>query len=111
MCEIQSELVGICKNEPFSAVHYLASIGPVHVYHDGLQLDVVRVSHPANETHPQGKEFETRLREKKPGDLSEELRRALGMPTGPVSQSANDSLVGVLYREVFSFLISGLNSY
>lgn len=33
----------------------------------------------------QGKEFETRLKEKKPGDLSDELRIALGMPTGPVS--------------------------
>ncbi|XP_071039095.1 splicing factor 3B subunit 2-like [Parasteatoda tepidariorum] len=31
----------------------------------------------------EGKEFETRLREKKPGDLSEDLRTALGMPTGP----------------------------
>ncbi|XP_064408037.1 splicing factor 3B subunit 2 [Latimeria chalumnae] len=31
----------------------------------------------------EGKEFETRLKEKKPGDLSEELRLALGMPTGP----------------------------
>lgn len=34
---------------------------------------------------PQGKEFETRLKEKKPGDLSDELRIALGMPVGPVS--------------------------
>lgn len=33
----------------------------------------------------EGKEFETRLREKKPGDLSEELRTALGMPVGPGS--------------------------
>jgi splicing factor 3B subunit 2 len=31
----------------------------------------------------EGKEFETRLKEKKPGDLSTELRTALGMPTGP----------------------------
>lgn len=35
----------------------------------------------------QGKEFETRLKEKKPGDLSDELRIALGMPVGPVSFS------------------------
>ncbi len=34
----------------------------------------------------EGKEFETRLKEKKPGDLSDELRRALGMPTGQVNQ-------------------------
>uniref|UniRef100_A0AAY4AAW0 PSP proline-rich domain-containing protein n=1 Tax=Denticeps clupeoides TaxID=299321 RepID=A0AAY4AAW0_9TELE len=33
----------------------------------------------------EGKEFETRLKEKKPGDLSDELRIALGMPTGPNS--------------------------
>lgn len=31
----------------------------------------------------EGKEFETRLKEKKPGDLSTELRTALGMPVGP----------------------------
>lgn len=30
----------------------------------------------------EGKEFETRLKEKKPGDLSNDLRTALGMPTG-----------------------------
>lgn len=31
----------------------------------------------------EGKEFETKLKEKKPGDLSDELRTALGMPVGP----------------------------
>lgn len=31
----------------------------------------------------EGKEFETRLKEKKPGELSEDLRMALGMPVGP----------------------------
>ncbi|KAF4793884.1 splicing factor 3B subunit 2 [Turdus rufiventris] len=31
----------------------------------------------------EGKEFETQLREKKPGDLSDELRIALVMPVGP----------------------------
>jgi len=33
----------------------------------------------------QGKEFETRLKEKKPGNLSDDLRTALGMPIGAVS--------------------------
>ncbi|KRY00373.1 Splicing factor 3B subunit 2, partial [Trichinella pseudospiralis] len=31
----------------------------------------------------EGKEFETKLREKKPGDLTDDLRVALGMPIGP----------------------------
>lgn len=31
----------------------------------------------------EGKELETRLKDKKPGELSDELRMALGMPTGP----------------------------
>ncbi|XP_058790919.1 splicing factor 3B subunit 2 isoform X2 [Phymastichus coffea] len=31
----------------------------------------------------EGKEYETRLKEKKPGELSDELRTALGMPIGP----------------------------
>ena len=35
----------------------------------------------------EGKEFETRLKNKKPGDLSDELRVALGMPTGLVCKS------------------------
>ncbi|XP_014117727.1 PREDICTED: splicing factor 3B subunit 2 [Pseudopodoces humilis] len=37
----------------------------------------------------EGKEFETRLKEKKPGDLSDELRIALGMPVGPVWGTPN----------------------
>ena len=31
----------------------------------------------------EGKEFEIRLKEKKPGDLSDDLRTALGMPVAP----------------------------
>lgn len=38
----------------------------------------------------EGKEFETKLKEKKPGELSEELRTALGMPTGGVSKGFVD---------------------
>jgi len=34
----------------------------------------------------EGKEFETRLKEKKPGNLSDELRTALGMPVGAHAQ-------------------------
>ena len=30
----------------------------------------------------EGKEFETKMRDKKPGDMSDELRLALGMPVG-----------------------------
>lgn len=41
----------------------------------------------------QGKEFETRLKEKKPGNLSEELRTALGMPIGAVCKRQFDSFV------------------
>lgn len=35
----------------------------------------------------EGKEFETRLKEKKPGDLSDDLRTALGMPVGASSNN------------------------
>ncbi|XP_065842219.1 splicing factor 3B subunit 2-like [Oscarella lobularis] len=34
----------------------------------------------------EGKEFETRLKEKKPGDLSDDLKTSLGMPVGPGSE-------------------------
>lgn len=50
------------------------------VLHSFHQLTVLHLSL----CPPQGKEFETRLKEKKPGDLSDELRIALGMPVGPV---------------------------
>lgn len=33
----------------------------------------------------EGKEFETRMKDKKPGELSDDLRTALGMPVGPNS--------------------------
>lgn len=33
-----------------------------------------------------GKELETRLKEKKPGNLTDDLRISLGMPTGPNSE-------------------------
>lgn len=36
----------------------------------------------------EGKEFETRLKEKKPGNFSDDLRVALGMPLGEVSDSS-----------------------
>ena len=32
----------------------------------------------------EGKEFEIRLKEKKPGDLTDDLRTALGMPVGKI---------------------------
>ena len=35
----------------------------------------------------QSKEFETRLKEKKPGNLTDDLRVALGMPVGAVRLS------------------------
>ncbi|ODN06642.1 Splicing factor 3B subunit 2 [Orchesella cincta] len=33
----------------------------------------------------EGKEFETRMKDKKPGELSDDLRTALGMPVGPTA--------------------------
>ena len=38
---------------------------------------------PHGDLYYEGKEFEIRLKEKKPGDLSDDLRTALGMPVGP----------------------------
>ena len=38
------------------------------------------------ELYYEGKELETIMREKKCGELSDELRIALGMPVGPVSK-------------------------
>ncbi|KAK8782451.1 hypothetical protein V5799_016210 [Amblyomma americanum] len=50
----------------------------------------------------EGKEFETRLKEKKPGDLTDDLRIALGMPTGPnnmVEEEVDRTLWGELESE------------
>lgn len=41
----------------------------------------------------EGKEFETRLKEKKPGDLSDDLRTALGMPVGSNAHKVHQCLV------------------
>lgn len=57
------------------------SAGPqaVSVYGRLTKMRILISVHFVN----QGKEFETRLKEKKPGDLSDDLRTALGMPIGP----------------------------
>lgn len=36
------------------------------------------------ELYFEGKELEAQMRDRKPGDLTDELRIALGMPVGPV---------------------------
>lgn len=51
----------------------------------------------------EGKEFETRLKEKKPGDLSEELRTALGMPVGPNAHKASRN---ALNHSIIEYLLS-----
>ena len=43
-----------------------------------------RPSQTDGDLYYKDKEFETHLKNKKPGDLSDELRVALGMPTGLV---------------------------
>ncbi|KAM7514866.1 hypothetical protein LguiA_004449 [Lonicera macranthoides] len=53
------------------------------VLHDALfkyQTKSKLTSH--GDLHPEGKEFEVKLREIKPGMLSQELKEALGMPKG-----------------------------
>lgn len=54
-----------------------------------------------------GKEFETRLKEKKPGNLSDELKTALGMPLGHVSSKTLMYLLSLVLnrREVGYILI------
>ena len=69
-------------------------------YEVGLFLSLSLSKIHSSPVVAQGKEFETRLRMKKPGDLSDELRRALGMPTGLVRKVkvhvCCDCLVSVL---------------
>ena len=48
-----------------------------------IEIDIL-ITLPYYEICFQGKEFEIRLKEKKPGDLSDDLRTALGMPVGQV---------------------------
>lgn len=58
----------------------------------------------------EGKEFETRLREKKPGDLSEELRTALGMPVGPGSHKVKIYIVIIVYMfKILNVIMSIFN--
>lgn len=53
----------------------------------------------------QGKEFETKMKDKKPGDLSDELRTALGMPVGPVNNSLFFSTLIMLIFQNINFVI------
>lgn len=45
----------------------------------------------------EGKELEAAMRDKKPGQLSDELRIALGMPVGPVGFIGNSSLESFVF--------------
>lgn len=53
----------------------------------------------------EGKEFETRLKEKKPGDLSVELRTALGMPVGPNAHKVICNIVCVPDTILFTITV------
>ena len=46
----------------------------------------------------EGKEFEIRLKEKKPGDLTDDLRTALGMPVGPNAHKVCTFHIKYIYR-------------
>ena len=46
----------------------------------------------------EGKEFEIRLKEKKPGDLSDDLRTSLGMPVGPNAHKVGSAIFPVLSK-------------
>ena len=48
----------------------------------------------------EGKEFETKLKEKKPGDLSDDLRTALGMPVGASSNKIPPPWLIAMQRSV-----------
>lgn len=53
------------------------------LYHDAFfKLQKIPKMAIHGDLYYEGKEFETRLKEKKPGNLSDELRIALGMPIG-----------------------------
>ena len=54
-------------------------------------------------SHLKGKEFEIRLKEKKPGDLSDDLRTALGMPVGQVYLFSCFSLLTVGEKSLIWF--------
>lgn len=54
----------------------------------------------------EGKEFETKLKEKKPGDLTDELRTALGMPTGPSAHKVIKFMNNYCFKfNLFLFII------
>ena len=51
----------------------------------------------------EGKEFEIRLKEKKPGDLTDDLRTALGMPVGPNAHKVCVHVIINIFFLVFTF--------
>ena len=49
----------------------------------------------------QGKELETKLKDKKPGELTDDLRITLGMPIGPVRLSAQRKFSYLMKSDFF----------
>ena len=59
----------------------------------------------------EGKEFEIRLKEKKPGDLTDDLRTALGMPVGPNAHKVNFIIIYLLILQKGSKKVALLNFF
>ena len=78
----------IKNNDPFAFSQVRPKLGKIDIdyqkLHDAFfkwQTKPKMTLH--GDLYYEGKEFEIRLKEKKPGDLSDDLRTALGMPVGP----------------------------
>jgi splicing factor 3B subunit 2 len=57
----------------------------------------------------EGKEFETRMKDKKPGELSDDLRTALGMPIGPNANKVPPPWLIAMQRSLSLFTIINLD--
>lgn len=60
----------------------------------------------------EGKEFETRMKDKKPGELSDDLRTALGMPVGPSSNKyVSTESVGIEFMVITNPTTCSITGY
>ena len=81
---MQNQIFGLIHERTLHQSHYRLSVLNLNLF---LLIFLGMTYH--GDLYYEGKEFEIRLKEKKPGDLTDDLRTALGMPVGPNAHKVN----------------------
>ena len=88
---MQNQIFGLIHERALYRSHYKLSVLNLNLF---FLIFLGMTYH--GDLYYEGKEFEIRLKEKKPGDLTDDLRTALGMPVGPNAHKVNFIIIFVL---------------